>query len=369
MILISRRRTFPFRKQTEPGDAPGTLVAPVESPYPIIDIIAYGPVDMVELPRAGIDDIRRVCNEQQVTWVNVSGRGDAALIRKIGEVFGLHQLAMEDVMNLHHRPKVEEYDDHVFLVSQMVSADPDVATEQIALFLGKNYVLSFQERPGDCFDPLRNRIRQGKGRARTLSADYLFYALLDAIVDEYFPVLEHYGELLEKIEDDVVSRPDSRHIAALHDLKRELLTIRRAIWPHREMVNTIIRDENSLVSDNTRIYFRDIYDHAIHLMDIVETYREIASGLVDVYISSVSAKLNEIMKVLTIIATIFIPLGFVASLYGMNFDRSVSAWNMPELGWRYGYPFSLVVMAIIAAGLLYYFRFRGWLGGKRGRKK
>lgn len=317
---------------------------------------------------ATLDDIRRTRADHPITWVNISGRGDAELIRHVGTIFGLHKLAMEDLMNLHHRPKVEEYDDHVFLVSQLFSPGPDIVTEQIALFLGKNFVLSFQETPGDCFGPLRERIRQGKGRSRAAGADYLFYGLLDAIVDQYFPVLERYGESLENIEEMVVTTPDSRQIAMLHDMKRGLLTIRRAIWPHREMLNAIIRDENPLVSDETRLYFRDVYDHTINLMDIVETYREIASGLVDVYISSVSAKLNEIMKVLTIIATIFMPLSFVASVYGMNFDRSASPWNMPELGWKFGYLLSLLLMASIATGLLLFFRLKGWLGERRPRK-
>lgn len=365
--LVPRPRLLPIKKQTAPGDAPGTLVAPAESPFPVIDIIAYGADDIVELSGVTVEDVQRVRSEQDVIWVNVSGRGDADLIRTIGDTFGLHRLAMEDVMNLHHRPKVEEYDDHIFLVSRMFFADADVAPEQVALFLGGDFVLSIQETPGDCFGPLRNRIRHGKGRVRTTKADYLFYAVIDAIVDEYFPVLERYGEALEKLEDDVVSDPDTRHIAALHDMKRQLLTVRRAIWPHREMVNTIIRDENPLVTDETRIYLRDVYDHTVHLMDIVETCREIASGLVDVHMSSVNAKLNEIMKVLTIIATIFIPLGFVASLYGMNFDRAASPWNMPELGWRFGYLMSLAVMAAIAGGLLYYFRRRGWLGSRQRR--
>ncbi len=323
---------------------------------------------MVELKAATLDDIRCTRAAQPIIWVNVSGRGDVELIRSIGDIFGLHMLAMEDLMNLHHRPKVEEYDDHVFLVSQLFSPGPDFVTEQIALFLGKNFVLSFQETPGDCFDPLRERIRQGKGRLRTAKADYLFYTLLDAIVDQYFPVLERYGESLENIEEKVVTTPDSQQIATLHEMKRGLLTIRRAIWPHREMLNAIIRDENPLVSDETRIYFRDVYDHTINLMDIVETYRDIASGLVDVYISSVSAKLNEIMKVLTIISTIFMPLSFIASVYGMNFDRSASAWNMPELGWGFGYLLSLLLMTSIAIGLLLYFRLKGWLGERRPRE-
>jgi magnesium transporter len=344
------------------------LIAPAGSPYPTIDIIGYGPTEIVELKAATLDDIRCTRAAQPIIWVNITGRGDVELIRSIGDIFGLHLLAMEDLMNLHHRPKVEEYDDHVFLVSQLFAPGPDIVAEQIALFLGKNFVLSFQETPGDCFDPLRERIRNGKGRLRTAKADYLFYTLLDAIVDQYFPVLERYGESLEAIEEKVVTTPDSHQIATLHDMKRGLLTIRRAIWPHREMLNAIIRDENPLVSDETRIYFRDVYDHTINLMDIVETYRDIASGLVDVYISSVSAKLNEIMKVLTIISTIFMPLSFIASVYGMNFDRSASAWNMPELGWGFGYLLSLLLMASIATGLLLYFRLKGWLGERRPRE-
>lgn len=319
------------------------------------------------MSKVSLDDVRRVRQEQPITWVNVSGRGDAELIRQVGQIFGLHPLAMEDLMNLHHRPKVEEYEDHVFLVSQLFAPGPDIVPEQIALFLGKDFVLSFQETPGDCFGPLRERIRQGKGRVRNAGADYLFYGLLDAIVDQYFPVLERYGESLESIEEKVVTTPDSRQIATLHDMKRGLLTIRRAIWPHREMLNAIIRDENPLIADETRIYFRDVYDHTINLMDIVETYREIASGLVDVYISSVSARLNEIMKVLTIISTIFMPLSFIASVYGMNFDRSASAWNMPELGWGFGYLLSLMMMASIAVGLLVFFRLKGWLGERPPR--
>ncbi|MGB5622194.1 MAG: magnesium/cobalt transporter CorA [Gammaproteobacteria bacterium] len=347
-----------------PGSAPGTMIAPAESSSPVIDVIAYGPKTFVEhddvLPAA----IGAIRSEAQVTWVNVSGLADVDLIRQIGAIFNLHRLAMEDVVNLHQRPKAEEFEDHIFLVTRMFHSVGDVGTEQMSLFLGPDYVLSFQERPGDCFGPLRERIRQGKGRVRAAGADYLCYALLDAVVDDYFPVLEHCGDELEILEDAVVSDPGPGHMARLHDMKRELLTMRRAIWPHRETINTIIRDENSIVAAETRLYFRDVYDHTLQLMDIIETYREIATGLVDVYMSSASVKLNETMKVLTIIATIFIPLGFVASLYGMNFDRSVSPWNMPELGWRFGYLFALAVMALMVISMLFYFRRQGWLGGK-----
>ena len=360
-----RTRLFPIKRQTVPGSAPGTMIAPEASPSPVIDVIAYGPATLVEHKDVTPEAIAAIRREAKVTWVNVSGLGDVGLIERIGEIFNLHKLAMEDVVNLHQRPKAEEFDDHIFLVTLIVRSTNDFGTEQMCVFLGSDYVLSFQERPGDCFDPLRQRIRNGKGRIRRAGADYLCYALLDAVVDDYFPVLEQCGETLESLEDEVATRPDSHHINRLHDMKRELLTMRRAIWPYREMINSIIRDENPLVSAETRLYLRDVYDHTLQLMDIIEIYREITTGLVDVYMSSVSVKLNETMKVLTIIATIFIPLGFVASLYGMNFDRSVSAWNMPELGWRFGYPFALALMLLMAAAMLFYFKRKGWLGARR----
>lgn len=348
-----------------PGSAPGTMVAPLASPAPVVDVIVYGPGACVEHKDVSMDALAAMRSKGQVVWVNVSGLGDVELIAGIGEIFKLHRLAMEDVVNLHQRPKVEEFDDHVFMVTRMFHSAHDVGTEQMTLFLGADYVLSFQEQPGDCFDPLRERLRQGKGRIRAAGADYLCYALLDAVVDDHFTVLEHCGDQLEELENEVISDPQSAHINRLHDMKRELLAMRRTIWPHREMINTLIREENSLVSTETRLYFRDVYDHTLQLMDIIETYREVATGLVDVYMSSVSVKLNETMKVLTIIATIFIPLGFIASLYGMNFDRSISPWNMPELGWRYGYLLALTVMALMVVVMLFYFRRQGWLGGKR----
>ena len=362
-------RLFPIRRQSSPGDAPGTVIAPRESAAPVIDIVAYGPAGYTEKFGAATDDLALLRQEHAITWVNVAGLGDADLILRIGAAFGLHRLALEDVMNLHQRPKAEEFDDHIFVVTRMSTPDARGATEQVSLFVGADFVLSFQEITGDCFDPVRRRIRQDKGRVRQAGSDYLCYALLDAVIDGYFPVLEAYGERIEALEAGVLLKPEPGNVQALHDIKRELLTLRRSIWPHRDMLNTLIRDENPLIHSETLVYLRDVYDHTVQLMDIVETYREIASGLVDVYISSISVRLNETMKVLTVIATIFMPLGFVASLYGMNFDRSVSAWNMPELGWRFGYPLSLLLMAGITAALLLYFRAKGWLGsGGEGRR-
>jgi magnesium transporter len=245
-------------------------------------------------------------------------------------------------------------------------------TEQVSMFIGADYVITFQERQGDCFDPVRERLRRQKGRIRQSGADYLAYALIDAVIDAYFPVLENYGEELETLEDAVISAPRPEVIAQLHDLKRDLLALRRAIWPHREMINALIRDETELFAAPTRIFLRDCYDHAVQLLDVVETYREIASGLVDVYLSSMSARLNDIMKVLTIIATIFIPLNFIASLYGMNFDTEASPWNMPELGWSFGYPFALLLMLLSAIALVWLFTRRHWIGplsGYRARKR
>ena len=233
------------------------------------------------------------------------------------------------------------------------------------MVLGEGWVLTFQERAGDCFEPVRERLRHGKGRIRQTGADYLAYALLDAAIDGYFPLLETMGEAIETLEDSVVTDPDRRQVEQLHHIKRDLLVLRRAIWPLRELLGALLRDETSVITPATRPYLRDTYDHTVQLMDIVETYREIASGLLDVYLSSQSARLNEVMKVLTIIATIFMPMSFVASLYGMNFDTT-HPFNMPELSWPFGYAFALFIMATIATGLLWWFKRKGWLGDGRG---
>jgi magnesium transporter len=251
----------------------------------------------------------------------------------------------------------------------MTSVKVRPESEQMSLFLGKDFLLTFQERPGDGFEPIRERIRRNRGRIRQSKADYLAYALIDATVDTYFPILEAYGEAVDELEAAVLASPQRDLIPRIHELKMDLLSLRRIVWPQRDMVNSLIREVSPLIEAHTRVYLRDCSDHAVQLLEILETYREIASGLVEVYLSGVSWRTNEIMKVLTIIATIFIPLGFVASVYGMNFDRTVSPWNMPELGWRWGYPMALGLMAAIAAGLMVYFRVRGWVGPTEGRGK
>jgi len=324
-------------------------------------LLAFSADRTEETKNATLAQIDAARAENDVVWVNIDGLADIDAIAALSGLFGLHQLAIEDAINVHQRPKADAYDDHIFIAARMVQRNPSIGTEQVSIFLGRGFVLTLQERPGDCFDLVRDRLRRGKGRIRTGGADYLTYALLDAMTDAYFPELESYGETIEALEDEVVANPRPEMIHVIHDLKRDLLVLRRAIWPHREMINALIRGESDLVSAQTRLYLRDCYDHAIQLMDFVETYREIASSLVDVYLSSQSTRLNDIMKVLTIIATIFMPLGFIASLYGMNFDRTVSPWNMPELGWRFGYPFALILMAGAAAGLIAYFVRRRWI--------
>jgi len=274
------------------------------------------------------------------------------------------------VLSVHQRPKIEQYGEYYFIVTRMVRLGEHLETEQLSLFLGKNFILTFQEgRPGDCLDLIRERIRQKGGRIREAGLDYLAYALLDAIVDCYFPILEEYGERLEAFEDEILTRPYGDTVARIHEIKRNLLTLRRAIWPQRETFNTLLRDELPLVTNETRLYLRDCYDHVTQLIDLIETYRELGADLIDVYLSSISNRTNEIMRVLTVISTIFIPLTFIAGVYGMNFNPSASPWNMPELNWFWGYPLSLLLMAVVAFGQLIFFRRRGWLGAPKSLKK
>ena len=348
-------------KRAAPGAAPGTLIPDPNAVETRISAISYGADKIAEVHDCQPADLADLHGKVSVLWVDISGLADVTSIEAVGNAFGLHQLALEDVINVHQRPKAEAYESYLFIVFQMLSHGQTTFGEQVSMFIGEGYVLTFQERPGDCFEPVRDRLRRAKGRIRQLGPDYLGYALIDAAIDSYFPILETLGEEIEALEDEVVANPKPVLVDRLHRIKRELLALRRAVWPTREMLNTLVRDELPQISDTTRPYLRDCYDHTIQLMDIVETYREIASSLLDVYLSSLSARMNEVMKVLTIIATIFIPLGFVASLYGMNFDRT-SPFNMPELGWRFGYPFALLVMAAIFAGLIWFFRRRGWIG-------
>jgi magnesium transporter len=350
------------RRSPPPGTAPGLLIADPEAPKPIYRVMSYGPDALEESSPASVAELEPLIRKRPMTWINMDGLGDVDAIARIGQWFELHPLALEDVVNLGQRPKVEPYPGQLFVVIRMLVEEGHLGNEQIAMFVGQGFVITFQERPGDCWDPVRERLRAGRPRLRSRGSGYLAYALLDAAVDLYFPVLERFGERLESLEEDALDRPDRATMAALRGVKRDVLVLRRTIWPLRETLQTLLREPTPLLTDEDRVYLRDCYDHAVSVMDLVENYREIGGGLTDLYLSSLSNRMNEVMKVLTMFATTFIPLGFIAGLYGMNFDPAASRWNMPELGWRYGYPFALAVMAGVALALLGYFVRRGWIG-------
>ncbi len=348
-------------RRSAPGTVPGTIHVDPEAPRPELSVMAWGPEAFEELQAPTLGAVQELRQRFPVVWVNVDGLGDKGTLEELQKHFGLHALAMEDVVNVHQRPKVDAYDGHLYVVMRMLTTHEGLADEQVSLFVGDGWVLSFQERPGDCLDSVRARARQGRPRIRKGGADYLAYAIIDAVVDHLFPVLEHYGDLLEALEERIFTGSGDDPAMTLQRIKRDLAGMRRAVWPLREALSQLLREDSPLVREETRIYLRDAYDHTVQLLDLVETDREIASGLKDAHLTVISTRMNEVMKVLTIIGTIFIPLGFIAGLYGMNFDPGASPWNMPELGWAFGYPAALLLMVAVAGGLLLFFRRKGWL--------
>jgi len=353
----------PARRRVTPGSSPGGFVLDPTAPPTQIEVMAFDLNNLLEQQLEGAGHLEPVLGRHALSWVNVDGLGDEAELREVARVFGMHHLALEDVVHVNQRPKVEAFGDQLFVVLRMPRGEDGMDTEQFSLMLGKGFVVSFQEHPGDCLDPVRKRIRDARPRIRGGGSGYLAYALLDAVVDAYFPVLERIGDRLEELEQRILTGSDDRALEELHGLKRDLTTLRRFVWPMRETLSGLSRLEHPLLSEEAKVHLRDTHDHAIQLLDIVESYRDVGSGLMDLYLTQVSNRMNEVMKVLTIISTIFIPLSFLAGLYGMNFDRG-SRWNMPELGWALGYPALLVTMAVIAGGLILYFKRRGWLSRK-----
>ena len=347
-----------FRKRHPPvGSKPGTLVINAGAERPLIHVTKYKPEHLEEHDLAAVGDLSSLLEDNTVCWIDVQGLGDEKVLRDFAEMFSIHPLALEDVVNVPQRPKVERFEKHTLCLTRMaLLRDEQIDREQVSIFLGSNYVLTFQERAGDVFDPVRARIRQGGPILRSSGPSYLAYALLDAVIDGYYPIMEMFGEKLEELEDKIVAEPRPAVLHEIHQAKRDLLALRRGIWPQREAVNTLIRDENPLITDTVRVYLRDCYDHCVQIMDAVETYRELAGGLMDVYLSSIGNRQNEVMKVLTIMASIFIPLTFMAGIYGMNFQ------NMPELQSAWGYPFLLAAMVVVAAGMIWFFRRKGWIG-------
>ncbi|QZZ19880.1 magnesium/cobalt transporter CorA [Leptothermofonsia sichuanensis E412] len=348
----------------QPGSVPGTLAIASDAEPPVIVLIDYSEAKAIRTEIATPEECAPYLDTESVSWVDVQGLGSENVLQRIGKVFNLHPLVLEDVVNVPQRPKVEEYGDQLLVIARMVTPNRNgdgFISEQVSFILAKHYLLTVQEEPEyDAFGPIRERIRLSKGSIRKHGTDYLIYALLDSIIDGFFPVLETYGEKIEELEDEVVSNPTRKTLERIHELKRDLLTLRRAIWPQRDSINALIRDSNTLISNDVRIYLRDCYDHTVQVLDMVETYRELSSSLMDVYLSSVSNKMNEVMKFLTVMSSIFIPLTFIAGVYGMNFDPEKSPFNMPELYAYWGYPICIASMFIIAIVLIFFFWRRGW---------
>lgn len=346
------------RRSKKAGLPPGSLVYVGEKKAEEVtnSIIDYDEKNFEERTVENVEECLPYKDASTVTWINIVGLHDVNIIEKIGKHFGLHPLILEDVLNTEQRPKMEDFEDYIFIVTKMLYfKGSEIDSEQISIVLGPNYVLTFQEKTGDVFDAARKRIKESKGKIRKLGSDYLAYALIDAIVDNYFLVLEKMGETIEQLEEELLEEPTPKTLNTIHNLKRELIFLRKSVWPLREVINTVYKGDSKLIGDTTQIYLRDVYDHTIQVVDTIETFRDMVSGMLDVYLSSVSNRMNEVMKVLTIIATVFIPLTFIAGVYGMNFQY------MPELGWRWSYPAVWAVMLIVGVTMFMYFRKKGWL--------
>ena len=323
-----------------------------------ITIIDYDEAQFQEKEAKTIEECFPFKDKPTVTWINIDGLHQVDAIEKIGKHFNIHPLVLEDIVNTGQRPKMEDFVDYIFIVLKMLYYDDkedETKAEQVSVILGSNFVISFQESEGDVFDPIRKRIRSDRGRIRKMGADYLAYALTDTIVDNYFLILEKLGEKIEDIEEELVTNPTLETLQTIHSLKRETIFLRKSVWPLREVISRLERWESPLINKSLDIYLRDIYDHTIQVIDSIETFRDMLSGLLDIYLSSISNRMNEVMKVLTIIATIFIPLTLIAGIYGMNFRY------MPELGWPWGYPMAYIIMLAIGILMVIYFRRKKWL--------
>ncbi len=360
------RPTLGQRRGPSGGSAPGEMIVPTDAPEPVIRVMSFAPEALEERVLEGAEGCREIAETPgHVVWFDVEGFGSQPILQEIGEQLGIHPLAMADVVHVPQRPKAELYGDRLLVITQMarISEDGEVMVEQVSLVLGPGWVASFQERPGDVFDPVRARIRASSTRIRSRGADFLLYALVDAVVDGFFPVVESLGAVVEALEEDIIVNTNVAALTRLHATRRTLLTLHRIQWRQRDAVNSLLRDEDLPIDSSVMPYLRDAHDHAFQTLDAIETYREMVAGLMDLYLSSASHRMNEVMKMLTIVATIFIPLTFLAGVYGMNFD------DMPELHWRFGYPAFWAGMVAIALGLVVWFRSRGWLGGtRRGRR-
>lgn len=374
--MVTRKRRKRRRRNVRPGAPPGTIVIDKKAPAPQIDVIQFNDEHIRCHENIAVADMPPLVDEM-VTWINIVGLGDKQIVEQVAERFDIHALAIEDVVNTHQRPKLESFPDHLYIVLQMPRREvsheeprkQDVFDlEQVSMFVGARYVLTWQERNDDCFSRIRERLRTSRRQIRQQGSDFLAYSLIDAIIDSFFPILNQYSDAVDAIEELLMeANGDYPVMRELHILRSEIRDLRRSAWSHRDVARNLMAYEGDLLSDETRLHLRDVADHTMQLVDLLETSRDSCAGLQELYMSYVSMRMNEVIKVLTIIATIFIPLGFVAGVYGMNFSHDASPLNMPETQWYYGYPFALAMMLVVALGMLVFFRHRGWIGA-RSRK-
>lgn len=341
------------------GLAPGTLIHVGEQKveHSSISFIDYDAKNLTHEKDVPLERCQTIKTSPTVSWINLDGIHDVTELEAFGKAFDLHPLALEDILNTAHRPKIEEFENYLLIILKMLHFDEEtsqIQTEQISLVLTENNVLSFQEKPGDVFDGVRDRLKRKSGRIRQRGPDYLTYALFDSIVDSYFHILEKIADRLEVLEKELISQPTQETLQQVHHFKGQLILLRKSVWPLRELVNSMLQDESPLIDETTNVFLRDLHDHCIQILDTLESFRETASGLVDLYMSSISHRMNEVMQVLTIMASLFIPLTFVAGIYGMNFEA------MPELKWRWGYPMVWAIMLGCSAGMLIYFKKKKW---------
>ncbi|MCX6553731.1 MAG: magnesium/cobalt transporter CorA [Candidatus Aminicenantes bacterium] len=348
------------KRSVKSGLPPGTLVhiGTKMVAKSRIHILDYDEQGVREKRNAPVGECLPFRDTESITWIDIEGLQDTGLLEHLGNSYGLHPLILEDILNTDQRPKLDDMESYLYVVLKMLDYDEPglgIVSEQVSIVLGKNFVISLQEgREGDLLEPLRERIRSGKGRIRKMGSDYLAYSILDSIIDRYFLILEKLGEKIEVLEEDLVSDPRPETLRQIHQLKREMISLRKSVWPLREVIYGLEKSESGLIQQSTRIFLRDVYDHTIQIIDSIETFRDMISGMLDIYLSSVSNRMNQVMKVLTIIATIFMPLTFLAGVYGMNFKY------MPEIGWRWGYPLVLLIMIGVAVTMLKYFRKKKW---------
>jgi magnesium transporter len=353
-------KIFQVKSAQKAGTAPGHMMhlgTPQTGPVQI-NQIQYNSDQFDEHVISSSAAFATIPQKEHVTWLDVNGVHDLSLVERLGKAFGIHPLVLEDIVHTGHRPKIEVHDNFIFVVIRMLFFDNtnnEILSEQISIILGENYLLTFQERPGDVFEPIRERLRSGKYRISSKGVDYLLYSLLDAVVDNYFLVLEKIGQKLERIEDKLLHSPSTSTLEKIYQLKKDLVFLRKVVWPLREVINSLSRNETSYIEDQIAVYFHDIYDHVVQTIETIETFRDMLSGMRDTYLSNVSNRMNEVMKVLTIISTIFIPITFLAGIYGMNFV------NIPELKWTWSYPALWGVMLSIVVILLWIFKRKKWL--------